>query len=859
MHACASDTWEFLSKATFPFLTKTTESGRITTVMGMKNTSVRNIHTGIAAALIISGMAYTGAAPLLPLPEDGLPTQSDELKKKDGNVLTDLPDAMAKSATEPALPSAVNVENEGGEIVYDSETSLLTYDGAGKAIKVNTSAGTELLTPQASANMEREILELKGPVIMYDRAVMAKVDGSGSSDTPDAFYDWGKEIIEANGIRAKINGFIVRGSKITYATDTENKSPSKRGQRYIQIENAYVTTDDAESPGTWIGCGTLRIYPGDSARMTRLSIAGTESDIAVPILGWIPIEHSLNPREGWYPEMGSRSTWGGYLLNNYGILLGNRRTDGIMPTADYLATIHADIRTRRGLATGLDVENIGMAKKYHAMTGLESYLVFDRNPMINPQRGKRKHTRHNRYRIALQTCWDITPDMDKKSDWQLATNVNILSDRYVLRDFFEDLSRVDSSPDNTVRVERRTQSTHSMVYTRFAPNNFYASDERLEGTFYRVRQPIANTGITYETRNSAGIMHQYLPIDERISYQNKLNNLKDSNLRAYYERLLNSSSFVRINSTHEFTTSQKILKFLNVTPKAGFGYSGYYGAEDAGADNRFIGYLGVDFDIKFRNHIDNFAFRPYGYKGLTHVFHPYASLSHANLSSSRGLLPQIDSWSSALGSSTNSPMPLDLIGFTGIDAWDSWTIWRWGVRNSINTTVDGETQRVLDWDTSLDYYLSNPLTETEFSNLYNRATLTLTKQTRFYVEMQTPTIQNGDGYNRYNINMATMPFSWLEADLGWRYFKGHPIYQDSEQLETKFNIRFNERYTGAARITWDFTHGRVPIQQFSLFRNVGPWYVGATIFIRDNGGKHEEGFGISFTLSETGTALPLDI
>ena len=204
-------------------------------------------------------------------------------------------------------------------------------------------------------------------------------------------------------------------------------------------------------------------------------------------------------------------------------------------------------------------------------------------------------------------------------------------------------------------------------------------------------------------------------------------------------------------------------------------------------------------------------------------------------------------------------MPLDLIGFTGIDAWDSWTIWRWGVRNSINTTVDGETQRVLDWDTSLDYYLSNPLTETEFSNLYNRATLTLTKQTRFYVEMQTPTIQNGDGYNRYNINMVTMPFSWLEADLGWRYFKGHPIYQDSEQLETKFNIRFNERYTGAARITWDFTHGRLPIQQFSLFRNVGPWYIGATIFVRDNGGKHEEGFGISFTLSETGTALPLDI
>lgn len=827
--------------------------------MGMKKNKVRTARTGLAAAIIISGMAYAPAAPLLPLPEDGIPTQSEELQKKDGNILTDLPTAMAKSATSPAMPSAVDIENEGGEIVYESETSLLSYNGADKGIKVNTSEGTQLLSPHVSADLQNEILSLRGPIVMYDHAIMAKVDGDGDADTADATYDWNSEIIRADGIRAKVNGFIVRGSKITYATDNESTSSTKAGRKYIQIEDAYVSTEDAEVPGTWIGCGTLRIYPGECGQISRLSVAGAHSDIPIPVLGWIPVEHSLNPREGWYPEIGSRSIWGGYMLNNYGILLGNRKSDGIMPTADYLATVHADIRSRRGVATGLDIENIAMAKKHSSMTGLESYLVFDRNPMINPQNGKRKHTRHNRYRVALQACWDVTPDADKKADWLLASNVNILSDRYVLRDFFEELSRLDSSPDNTVRIERRTASTHSMVYTRFAPNNFYASDERLEGTFYRVRQPLFNTGITYETRNSAGIMHQYLPIDERISYQNRLRTLKDPNLRAYYERLLNSSSFMRVTSAHEFTASQKILKFLNVTPKAGVGYAGYYGADDISSDNRFLGYVGVDFDIKFSNQFNNFKFKPYGYNGLTHVFHPYASLSHTNLSSSRGLLPQLDSWSSALGSSTNSPMPLDLIGFTGVDAWDSWTVWRWGVRNSLNTKVDGEQRRILDWDTSIDYNLDNPLTETEYSNLYNRATLSLTNQTHFYIEMQTPTIKNGDGYNRYNVSMSTMPFSWLETELGWRYFKGHPIYQDSEQLETKFNLRINEQYAAAARITWDFTHGRVPVQQFSLFRNVGPWYVGATIFIRDNGGKREEGFGISFTLSETGTALPIDI
>ena len=827
--------------------------------MGMNKHKVIKARTGLAAALIISGMACAPAAPLLPLPEDGLPSQSEELSKKDGNILTDLPDAMIKSANSPAVPSALNIENEGGEIIYDSETSLLSYDGAGKGIKVDTSEGTQLISPHVTADLGKELLTLRGPIVMYDHAIMAKVDGAKAPGKADASYDWKNEIIRAEGIRAKINGFIVRGSAITYATDTESKHPSRIGKKYIQIENAYVSTEDTETPGTWIGCGTLRIYPGDCGQMSRLSIAGPDTDIPIPILGWIPLEHSLNPREGWYPEIGSRSIWGGYLLNNYGILLGNRKTDGIMPTADYLATLHADIRSRRGLATGLDLEDIPMARKYDAMTGFESYIIFDRNPMINPQQGTRATTRHNRYRLALQTCWDITPDADKKAEWQLATNVNILSDRYVLRDFFEELSRVDASPDNTVRVERRSRSTHSMVYSRFTPNNFYASDERLEGTFYRARQPIANTGITYETRNSAGVLHQYLPITERASYQNKLKQITDPALQAYYERLLNSTSFVRVTSAHEFTISRKILNFLNVTPKAGVGYSGYYGADDISSDNRFLGYLGVDFDIKFSNHLSNFKFKPYGYKGLTHVFHPYATISHTNLSASRGLLPQLDSWSSALGSSTNSPMPLDLISFTGVDAWDSWTVWRWGVRNALNTTVDGEQKRILDWDTSIDYNLDNPLTETDFSNLYNRATIALTNQTSFYIETQTPTIKNGDGYNRYNISMSTMPISWLETGLGWSYFKGHPIYQDSEQLEAKFNVRINEQYAAAARITWDFSNHRIPIQQFSLFRNVGPWYVGATIYFRDNGGKREEGFGISFTLSETGTALPIDM
>lgn len=809
--------------------------------MGKRKHHAKRVQHQLALLLLCGGIAHAQQEAILPLPEEVIP-------KKEGSVIMDLPDRLINEtglSMTPTIPSTIKVDNHGGDILYDHEKNSLTYEGKGEQIVLLTDNGTEMQAPSATALLDEQVINLNGPITIYQKEILAKA-------SKGATFNWKDNTASAEGVRAKVNGLLVRGSAIEYKTDAE-------GKRYVVIRDAYVTTEDAEKPSTWIGTGTLTVYPGDYGRVTRLSIAGPNHEITVPILGWFSFSHSLNPREGYMPNMGTKSIWGAYLLNSYGVLLGNRRVDGVMPTADYLLTTHADIYSRRGLAFGLDFEDIAMTKKHHEMKGLQTYLVPDKNPMINPQKGNRKHTRHNRYRVAMQAEWDITPDSESKADWQLVTNINALSDRYLLRDFFEEESRVDSSPDNTVRIERRDRDTHSMVFTRFAPNDFYATDERIEGSFYRVRQPIGKTGITYETKNSAGVMRQYLPISERISYQNKLNNLKDESVRDYYERLINTNSYMRVSTTHELSTSFKVLRFLNVTPKAGAGYTGYYDVGGVGSDNRFLGYLGCDFDIKFHNHFSDFVFEPFGYNGLTHVFHPYASFSHTNLSSAKTLVPQLDTWSSSLGSSTNSPMPLDLIGFTGIDAWDSWSIWRLGVRNTFNTEIDGNQTRLIDWNTFIDYNLDNPLTEREYSNLYSVFEFRPTMRTRFYIESQTPTIQGGEGYRRYNVNVAHMPFAWLEAHVGYRDFNGHPIYADSEQLETKVNLRLSEKYTTAFRWTWDISEKRMPIQQYSIFRNAGPWYIGATFFVRDNGGKHEQGFGISFTLGETGTALPVNI
>ncbi len=741
------------------------------------------------------------------------------------------------------IPDTLTIKSDGGGISYDAQKRTITYTGGSKPVQLLSDSGYDVVATAIVADLDKKKAILKGPLTVFNNETVTRAQ-SGT-------YDWETETLEVEGVRTKVRGLLVRGSSIRYATDSKSR-------RYMTIRDAYVSTDDVQKPGTWIGAGELTVYPGDFGRLTRLSVATGDYDFRVPLLGWIPLSHSLNPREGYLPDLGSKSIWGTYLLNSYGILLGNRRVEGGMPVSDYILTTRADYRTRRGLATGIDLEDVEMTKNYKDMTGLSAYYAADSDPMINPTNDVRELTRHDRYRIALRARWDIDKLAGLKNDWALTTNLNAVSDRYMLRDFFEDESRMDDKPDNTITLSRRTPRSEAMLFTRLSLNNYYTTDERVEASYYRVRTPIGKSPIAYETRSSFSTMRQDIPALQRIEYREQLNNLRDNETRQYYERLLNSSGYLRFNTTHELSTSFSVMRFLNVTPKGGVGYTGYYDVGGIGSDNRFLGYAGCDFDIRFNRHWKDFRFSYLDLKGLTHVFHPYATISHGSISSSNKLVPQVDTWSSTMGSATISPMPLDLMGFTGIAGWGTRTIWRRGAQNVRASSRDGERVRLLTCNTFIDYNVDNPNTKSDFSNLYTIIRLHPVERFSLQLETQTPTIKNGDGFSQYNTSVSYQPTRWLEGQVGHRYLNNHPLHHDASQVYLQTNLRINERYTFAGRWYWDIEEKTVPIQQYSIFRNTGAWYIGATLFLRDNGGKKETGFGISFTLGETGTALPVN-
>lgn len=805
---------------------------------------------GMATALAITCLTAHSHSPaenvgFIPLPKDVLPGVKPE---------DPLPDAEEYAKTgkvpsiTPTLPDAFVIRNSNGQVDYDSESRAMLYKSSSESdINMRTSEGQEIFAKEITAHFTEKQAELAGPLVIYQ--------GESLTRAKDGTYDWEHGVATADEVRAKVNGLIVRGSRMEYKKDEE-------GKNFVEIYDAFVSAEDVEKPDLWVGMGKLTVYPGDYGTVNRLSIGTGQQDMVVPILGWLPISHSLNPREGYLPIPGAKSIWGSFLKNRYGILFGNRRVEHGMPVSDYVATLLFDYRSRRGYAGGLELLDEKMRHRYQDMKGINIYYAADKKPSITPTRGQRVPIHKDRYNFSMQTLWEL-PMLNRMdgpdTHWSVAVNSTIVSDRYMLRDFYEDIARVNDKPDNTVRLERRTKNDQLMFFNRFAPNDYYSTDRRTEVTYYRVRSTIGNSRIAYETRNSAGLFKQFITEDQRKLYEQRINSLRYADVRDYYTRLLNTNTFYRVSTAHELSTNFHVLRFLNVTPKVGGGYSGYYGVDMVGSDNRVLGYLSTDFDIKFNRHFESVKIPSMGIFGLYHILNPYATISHGSISSSNPYVPQIDTWSTRLGGSTVNPMPLDLMGFTGVDGWANWTIWRLGVRNMLSTVYDGSSRTLIDWNLFVDYNIENPNSENKFSNLYSILKFTPVQQVSITLETQTPTICHGDEFKQYNTSLSLIPTPWLETSIGHRYIKDHPVQRDASQMYTRTNLRLNERYTASTYISWDKENHRLPIQQYSLFRKFGAWYMGATVFLRNNGGKREKGMGISFTLGETGTSLPINL
>ncbi len=760
----------------------------------------------------------------------------------EGNAISGLADSFATAGSGLGsgfeVPKDVEFTFPGQQDVQeiDLNNKTITFTGAPVVI-MKTNDGIEVFSKKAVFDAKAKTITMTGELAIFQKEGLSRAD--------KAVYYYETKILKTQDVKAKINGLVIRSDEFNYEIDA-------KGDSYIIGHNASISAEDDQEPETWISGKKVRIYPEDS-----ITFWDFYTDYAdVPFFYFPYFHHSLNPREGYMPYFGARSNWGAFMLNKYGILFGDRRVERGRPTADYLSTLNFDYRIRRGFGLGVDLEDIGLVKRAGDMQGLSLYGVDDTDSTISPNNGTRPEGMEaKRWRIALQNMWQLPVDDTLSSEWRFKANINALSDEYMLRDFYQELYQSNPNPDNTLAITRTDYLTNLVFLQRIPLNDFYLSDQRTELSFDRIRGPLFGSSIIYESQSSASFLRQYVPSALRTDIRERLDNMSPDNPnREFWESMLITNGYFRVHTYHELSTSFKFWNFLNVTPKIGGGYTGYQHVEDIGSFNQGVFFASVDSYLKFSRRYNNVSSDMFGLQGMTHIIQPYATFAYIGANEGSSMLPRIDGYSP----STN-PMSLSPGRITEIDSIATAAVLRYGVKNFLMTDRNGASHRWFSHDIFMDAYFHDTAEDRNFSNTYSVMNWDPLPWLRYTNIVQVPLFgsDRDQRYREYNNYLTFMLTRSLDVIVGHRYLSQHLLLEDSSQLDVKTIYRINEEFAVSGAWRWELETGKIDIQEYHLYKNMGSWYFGTGLYMRRNGSKDEVGFGISFTLKDSGTYMPV--
>ncbi|MDD4871287.1 MAG: LptA/OstA family protein [Kiritimatiellae bacterium] len=415
---------------------------------------------------------------------------------------------------------------------------------------------------------------------------------------------------------------------------------------------------------------------------------------SVPIF-YLPYWYkSLSDDFGFRFYPGYNSRMGAFLLTLYRYRIN-----------PYLNSVtHLDYRSKRGLAYGQDFE--WKDPVTNAWNGvLSGYFLNDKDPTQEGDRDP-EDVEESRYRIQLRHNQNFS-DRD-----YLLSQGQYLSDPYLNMDFFEDEYRDANQPDNYVAYTHRGDLFTGNLLLRSRLNDFYSTVNRLpEVSFDFMRQEVGNTVFYYDGQTAAAFLQK--------TYEKT-----DTNHQEY--------SAFRIDSSHMFYYPNKYFGFLNIMPRAGYRAT-YYSktkqettlvttgmttradttVDPVGRTNTtYVSVLGTNSETtilegpsKLRSRFElgteaSFkAFRTWDdeFGGWRHVVEPYANYT---------FVPE------------PSLLSDELYQFDNIDKFGEEHWVRFGIRNKLQTKVDGSPYDLVDFDIYTRYLFERGDRSTALDNIY---------------------------------------------------------------------------------------------------------------------------------------------
>ncbi len=411
-----------------------------------------------------------------------------------------------------ALTNTAPIETNADDLNYDRKSGEITAKGN----VVITKGSVTLKADYVRINIKTEDAKAYGNVELYEND---KLTAHGTS----LDYNFGKKTGKASGFTGSSGTFRI----------LQNESVEKTGASTYVLHNAMVTTCTNTGPHT---CH-YRVK-AKSAKLVQddyIKVKGAKFYLGKVPCMYLPYwRHNLNDDFGWELEPGHSGRLGYFLRTAY-----RYRMNEV-----FKGKTHVDYYSERGVGVGQDLY---WESHSFGTGGIEGYFINDSTPVPDGEKPNTYGVEEQRYRIKFDHFVSLSP-----KDSILARG-NYLSDKYILRDFFEDEYRLNPVPENDVTYTHRNNNYTFNVLARSRVNDFFESVNRLpEASLNIVRQQIKNSSFYYESRTSAGYLERNFAVDEN----------GNTGINADY-------SSGRLDTVHRINRPSRHFGFLNLNPRAG--------------------------------------------------------------------------------------------------------------------------------------------------------------------------------------------------------------------------------------------------------------------------------------------------
>ena len=708
--------------------------------------------------------------------------------------------------------AATNVsDHEPVEITSSGET---TYENGVATARDNVAihiGDTDIYGDFAQYNSRTHEVSVEGHVRIYrDVSIYVAERGVYNIDTKQ---------IRTNNVRTDYHPYFLSGQNVT-----------ETSANMYRVEDATFTTDDSPRPDFHLHARTVRVYENDHVVFQNVTMYIGK----IPVFWWPYMYQSLNDAFSFTISPAYLSSWGPSLLSQITFPI----------TDDIKGRIRLDYRGRRGVAVGFE-SDIDYGKDKSSNAKLKLYFIEDQNPEINRTDLPRGEISAGRYRASLENHTDFTSDIYGIVD------VTKLSDAFVMQDFYQSEFRINPVPDNVVALTKTNPFYTLTAIARFQANDFFEQTERLPEVVLDVKRHALFGGpIFYEGETGVADLHRNFA--DKSDFENY--------------------STVRIDTFHQLLYPNTYFGWLSIVPRVGFRETYYDQTRDLGktiftpsgnplvpdfllpdptlamplergGDKlRTVFNTGAEASFKISRTWEDAESRALGLDGLLHVIQPFTNFSYVwNNGVDPAAILQFDRFEPA-----TQLRPIDFPQFTSVDSIDSWTIWRAGVRNRLETRRDDLTVTWLELDTFFDVNFDNPYDRTPYSNFFNRLRFTPLPWASLSIDSQLPAFDKG--FTEVNTSVSVQPIANLQLSAGHRYLNGNPFFPNSSlyvvggfyRLDDNWGVGFQEQYEG--------TTGIIEQQRYSVYRDLTNWVASFGAVVRDNAGVKEYGVLLTFTL-----------